>query len=131
MKKPLVELKSLAKQYGSLEVFRDLCLQIEGGRHFALLGPSGCGKSTLLRLMAGLETPTSGEIWLDGSLASTSEQIKLAPHGRRFAMVFQGLALWPNMTALENVELGLAGVRLKRRERKERALSALRACRIE
>ena len=129
MTEPLVELRSVTKRYGSLEVFRDLCLRIEGGRHFALLGPSGCGKSTLLRLMAGLENPTSGEVRLEGRLASTSKQIKLAPHERRLALVFQDLALWPNLTALENVELGLAG--LRRSERKERALSALRVCRIE
>ena len=131
VKEPLVELRNVGKRYGSLQVFREVCLRIESGRHFALLGPSGCGKSTLLRVMAGLEPPTSGEVWLEGSLASASEQITLAPHERRFAMVFQDLALWPNLTVLENVELGLAGVRLKRPERKERALSALRACRIE
>ena len=131
MTEPLVELRSVTKRYGSLEVFRDLCLRVEAERHFALLGPSGCGKSTLLRLMAGLENPTSGEVWLEGRLASTSKQIKLVPHERRFALVFQDLALWPNLTALENVELGLAGLRLTRSERKERALSALRVCRIE
>ncbi len=131
MTEPLVELRSVAKRHGSLEVFRDLCLQIEGGRHFALLGPSGCGESTLLRLPAGPEPPTSGEVWLGGCLASASAQIKLAPHERRFAMVFQDLDLWPHLTALENVELGLVGLRLRRSDRKERALSALRVCRIE
>ncbi len=128
---PLVELRNLSKSYGPLEVFRDLCLRVEKGRHFALLGPSGCGKSTLLRLIAGLEKPSAGELWLEGALASTSTEIKLAPHERGIAMVFQDLALWPNLTALENVMLGLAGLSLSRGERRERALRALRVCRIE
>ncbi len=131
MKQPLIELKNLTKSYGSTEVFHQLSLEIPHAQHFALLGPSGCGKSTLLRLMAGLESPSAGEVWLDGSLASTPAGIKLAPHKRQFAMVFQDLALWPNLTALENVELGLAGAGLNRAGRRERALSALRACRIE
>ncbi|MCW5979711.1 MAG: ATP-binding cassette domain-containing protein [Bryobacteraceae bacterium] len=131
MTAPLVELKNVTMRYGQVEVFRDFNLQIADGCHFALLGPSGCGKSTLLRLFAGLQPPAVGEVWVDGSPASVAGEIRLAPHKRRFTMVFQDLALWPNLTVLQNVELGLAGAGLDRRERRERALSALRACRIE
>src|SRR3970040_1998118 len=108
---PLVELKNVAQRYGAVDVFRAVSLTIHSGEHLALLGPSGCGKSTLLRLIAGLEPPSSGEVWLDGELASSAGRIARAPHERSLAMVFQDLALWPNLTALENVVLGLAGAK--------------------
>lgn len=128
---PLLELRTLAKRYGSADVFREINLRVGDRQHFAVLGPSGSGKSTLLRLIAGLEAPTQGEVWLHGQLASSAGQIKVPPHERRLSMVFQDLALWPNLTVLENVELGLLGARLTRVRRRERALMALRACHID
>ena len=127
---PLVELKNVAQRYGAVDVFRAVSLTIHSGEHLALLGPSGCGKSTLLRLIAGLEPPSSGEVWLDGELASSAGRIARAPHERSLAMVFQDLALWPNLTALEHVVLGLAGAKLKRHERRARACAALERCGI-
>ncbi len=129
--RPLVELRNVTKRYGPLEVFRELTLRIGKGEHFAILGPSGCGKSTVLRLIAGLDSPTKGEVWLEERRASTACRLELQPHQREIALVFQDLALWPNLTVLENVELGLAGAKLSRPERRNRAFSALRVCRIE
>jgi ABC-type Fe3+/spermidine/putrescine transport system ATPase subunit len=131
MQPSLIELRKVTKSYGSLEVFREISLTIGKGEHFALLGPSGCGKSTLLRLIAGLDAPTQGEVWLEGTQASTAGRVELQPHQRGIALVFQDLALWPNLTVLENVELGLAGAGLSRSERRNRALAALSVCKIE
>ena len=77
-------------------------LEIADGEFLAVLGPSGCGKSSLLRLVAGLETPTSGAIAMDGR-----EITDLEPKDRDVAMVFQGLALYPHMTVRENMGFGL------------------------
>jgi len=100
------ELRTISKQYGKQAILNDISLELPRDRHTALLGPSGCGKSTLLRLLAGLESPDTGEVRLDGTLASAAERIVIAPHQRGIGMVFQDLALWPNLTALENVRLG-------------------------
>ncbi len=95
-----------------------------------LLGPSGCGKSTLLRLIAGLEAPDSGQVFVQDRLASSGTSLVIPPHERGISMVFQDLGLWPNLSVLENVKLGLAGVKMQRNERNERARSALATCRI-
>jgi len=77
-------------------------LALPDGAFLAILGPSGCGKSSLLRLIAGLETPTSGTVQMDGR-----DVTRLEPKDRDVAMVFQGLALYPHMTVAENMSLGL------------------------
>jgi len=77
-------------------------LALEDGAFLTILGPSGCGKSSLLRLIAGLETPTSGTISMDGK-----DVTRLEPKERDVAMVFQGLALYPHMTVAENMGIGL------------------------
>jgi ABC-type Fe3+/spermidine/putrescine transport system ATPase subunit len=126
----IVELEQVAMRLGSAEIFREISLAVSSGERFALLGPSGCGKSTLLRLIAGLDAPTEGVIRIGGCEASKAGNILLAPHERSLALVFQDLALWPNLSVRENVELGLAGMRLPGRQRRERAESALATCRI-
>lgn len=126
----VLELRGIARRYGAWDVFSGVSFQMRAGEHLALLGPSGSGKSTLLRLIAGLDAPRAGEIWLHGELASSPGRIVIAPHERSLAMVFQDLALWPNLTAFENVALGLAGARLGRRARNQQARSALQRCGI-
>src|SRR5712671_3789544 len=80
----------------------DVSLAIPHGQFFSLLGPSGCGKTTTLRMIAGFESPTSGEIWLKG------ERIEhLPPYDRNVNTVFQSYALFPHLTVQENVEFGL------------------------
>ena len=128
---PLLEIKNLSMAYGRQGVFRHVCLALGQGDHLALLGPSGCGKSTLLRILTGLAAPTDGEVWITGSLASEPGRVLIPPHRRGMAMVFQDLALWPNLTVLQNVTLGLAGSgQLRSRERGQRAVEALEACAI-
>lgn len=128
---PLVELRGASKAYGAASVFRDVSLDILPLEHLALVGPSGCGKSTLLRLIAGLDSPTSGEVWLSGRRASEAGRIGIPPHERRLAMVFQDLALWPNLSARDNVVLGLSGAPMARRERVRRAMETLELCGID
>ena len=100
-----LSLRGIAKRYGPVDVVRDLSLQIDEGDFAVLLGPSGCGKSTLLRMVAGLETPSAGEIHLDGKRID-----QLAPGERSVAMVFQNYALYPHMTVRQNMAFGLRNI---------------------
>ncbi|MBY5760251.1 sn-glycerol-3-phosphate ABC transporter ATP-binding protein UgpC [Rhizobium leguminosarum] len=97
-----VELRNLKKSYGQVAVVHGVNLTVQQGEFLALVGPSGCGKSTLLRMIAGLETVTSGEIQFDGKVVNS-----LDPKQRNIAMVFQNYALYPHMTVRENMSLNL------------------------
>lgn len=98
-----LRLKSLSLTYpNGVRAVDAIDLEIADGEFLAVLGPSGCGKSSLLRLIAGLETPTAGEIHMDGRDITAVE-----PKDRDAAMVFQGLALYPHMTVRENMAFGL------------------------
>jgi spermidine/putrescine transport system ATP-binding protein len=104
----LIRLDRVTKQYGDLTAVADLSLDIAAGTFLAMMGPSGCGKTTTLRLLAGLETPNSGDIWFNGQVITHKE-----PWHRNMPMVWQNLALFPYLNVLENVCFGLrmAGVR--------------------
>src|SRR5262245_34268216 len=109
-----VRFDAVTKRYarGGDPAIRALTLHVEEHEFFVLLGPSGCGKSTLLKLLAGLEEPEEGRIYLDADL------VNYVPPGRRnIAMVFQNYALYPQMTVRENVEFPLRMRRVARRER--------------
>jgi ABC-type Fe3+/spermidine/putrescine transport system ATPase subunit len=110
------EFNCVSKSYGKHIALEEASFQLDRGEPKAVLGSSGSGKSTLLRLLAGLEPPTGGSILLDGKVISEANRVLLAPHRRGVSMVFQDLALWPNLTALENVRLGLAGTGLTGQE---------------
>ena len=125
------ELRSVLKKYEGLTALSDVSLTIDLGKSLAIIGPSGCGKSTMLRLLAGLEAPTSGQVLLNGSLISKADQILLPPHQRGIAMVFQDLALWSNLSVLDNILLGLAAHPLSTQEKHQKAIEALTLCKIE
>ncbi len=127
----LVQVQDLRKSYDGHLVFQSVCFELHVGQHLALLGPSGCGKSTLLRLVAGLDMPTEGQLWLDGRLVSERNRVLVSPHERKLAMVFQDLALWPTLNALDNVLLGMARVPLDKCGRRAQALEAPRICKID
>ncbi|MBD9652651.1 ABC transporter ATP-binding protein [Ensifer sp. ENS09] len=97
-----LKISNLRKSYGSLEILKDINLEIEEGGFLVLVGPSGCGKSTLLNTIAGLEPITSGEIAINGRSVAD-----LHPSKRDIAMVFQSYALYPNMTVAGNIAFGM------------------------
>ena len=121
---------SVSKRYGSHAALAEVSFTINAGEHRAILGPSGCGKSTALRVLAGLEAPSQGQVLLDGKVISEPERVLLPPFRRGIAMVFQDLALWPNLTALRNVLLGLSSEKLTRHDARARAEEALALCGI-
>lgn len=125
------EFKSISKSYENLTAVSDISFTIERGERVAMLGASGCGKSTILKLLAGLEPPTAGQIFLDGVVVSDTQRVLLPPHRRGVAMVFQDLALWPNLSVLENVLLGLTARKLPKKDARKAAMDALVLCRIE
>ncbi len=94
-----VTLEKVGKSYGSNEVIRDLSITIRDGECFTFLGPSGCGKTVILRLIAGFETPDTGEIRIGKKLVSSpSQKIHVPPERRRIGVVFQDYAVWPHKT---------------------------------
>jgi multiple sugar transport system ATP-binding protein len=99
-----VALKHISKRYTASgpAILDDVSLDIHDGEFLVLLGPSGCGKSTLLRIIAGLETQSSGEVWIDNTCVNT-----ISPKDRDVAMVFQNYALYPHMNVFENMAFGL------------------------
>ena len=123
---PVLEAKNLAKTYetGGAKVLglRGVDISIERGEFVAIMGPSGCGKSTLLNLLAGLDRPTAGEVWLDGKRIDGLSETALARLRRRkVGFVFQFFNLVPTLTAVENVELPLLLVGRRRRDARRSA----------
>lgn len=103
-----IRLVNVSKSFGIKTVINDTTLTIESGSFTTLLGPSGCGKTTLLRMIVGLETPDSGEIYFDDKcIFSARNKTNLPPEKRRLGFVFQDFALWPHMSVYENVAFGL------------------------
>ncbi len=99
---PMVRFAGVTKRFGSFTAVDNVSLEIGRGEFFALLGPSGCGKSTLLRMLAGFETPDSGELLLDGQSV-----VGVPPYERPVNMMFQSYALFPHLTVAGNIAFGL------------------------
>lgn len=124
--KPIIELRSIKKSYGSNTIINDFNLTINNGEFVTILGPSGCGKTTVLRLLAGLEELDEGHIILDG------EDITHVPAEKRHInTVFQSYALFPHMTIFDNVAFGLRMQKVAESEIKPRVLDALRMVQLE
>src|SRR5438552_15024991 len=103
-----VRLVNLVKRYGSTEAVKGVSLEVKSGDFVVLLGPSGCGKTTTLRCIAGLETPDSGSIAVDGAVLFDAEKrVNVAVEQRAVGMVFQSYAIWPHMTVAQNVAFPL------------------------
>ncbi|RJT05450.1 ABC transporter ATP-binding protein [Halococcus sp. IIIV-5B] len=97
-----VELSNISKRFGSIVAVDDISLTITDGEFLILVGPSGCGKTTTLRMIAGLETPSSGQIYFDGE-----DVTQYSPQQRHIAFVFQNYALYPHMTTRKNMSFAL------------------------
>ena len=102
MTDPIVSIRHISKRFDSVDALSDITIDIQPGEIFALLGPSGCGKSTLLRIISGFESPTAGELLLDGK-----DMTHLPPNKRPINMVFQSYAVFPHMSVEKNVAYGL------------------------
>ncbi|MDM8237786.1 ABC transporter ATP-binding protein [Pseudoflavonifractor phocaeensis] len=109
---PEIKLEHVTKRWGKFYAVDDLDLVIENNSFVTLLGPSGCGKTTTLRMIAGLETPTSGRITIGDQVVFDSELgINVPANKRKVGFLFQNYALWPNMTVYDNIAFGLSNVK--------------------
>jgi len=124
------QLCAVSRLYDGHPALSEVSFTVTAGEHMSILGPSGCGKTTALRLLAGLEAPSQGQVLLDGKPISEPKRVLMPPFLRGISMVFQDLALWPNLTAMGNVLLGLSGAKLTRRDARRRAEEALDLCGI-
>lgn len=111
----VIEIKNVAKSFGAYTALHDINLTIADQEFMVLLGASGCGKTTLLRIIAGLETATTGEVWIGGRRVD-----HLPPKDRGIAMVFQNYAVFPHLTVFENIGFGLRMQKLPDAEVKRR-----------
>lgn len=114
-----VQLNNISKAFGNVRIFDGLSLNVQKGSFTVLVGPSGCGKSTLLRMIAGLEEPTGGSVFIGGRDVTREE-----PSKRNISMVFQSYALFPHMTVEQNIDFGLRLAKVPAEERKRRVREA-------
>ena len=122
---PAVELKSIAKSFGEVQAVKQADLSFEEGTFTTLLGPSGCGKTTILRMVAGLETPSAGDILIKGNRVND-----VPIHKRNLGLVFQNYALFPHKTIEQNVAFGLKYRGVEASEMQRRVKQALDIVRL-
>lgn len=119
-------LNSIVKSFGDAQILKGIDLDIKNGEFVVFVGPSGCGKSTLLRIIAGIETPTSGSIHIDNIDVTENEPIE-----RQIAMVFQSYALYPHLSVRENMAFALKLAKIDKNEIKEKVTAAAKILNIE
>ncbi|WP_035414539.1 ABC transporter ATP-binding protein [Chromohalobacter israelensis] len=121
-----LQLNNIVKDFGGTQVIKGVDLEVKDREFVVFVGPSGCGKSTLMRMIAGLESTTSGEIAIDGQRVN-----EVGPADRGLAMVFQSYALYPHMTVEDNMGFSLRLAKVPRAERREKVLAAARILQLE
>jgi ABC-type Fe3+/spermidine/putrescine transport system ATPase subunit len=127
---PAVDIRNVRKQFATHPALDGVTLDAAPRECLVILGPSGCGKTTLLRLIAGLDVPDAGEIWLNGAQVASPGRSLLAPHRRGIGFVFQDLALWPHLTVHQCLQFVLDSQRVSRSEQDGRIQEALKLLRI-
>ena len=118
----MIECNNLTKLYDTLIAVNKISLKINEKEFISILGPSGCGKSTLLRLIAGLEVPSQGQVYLYDQEIS-GKKINLPPENRKFGMIFQDFTLFPHLSVKENVTFGVSGSKKDKHNRVEELLN--------
>jgi ABC-type Fe3+/spermidine/putrescine transport system ATPase subunit len=126
-----VELRNVTKHFASHRALDEVTLTVAARESVVVLGPSGCGKTTLLRVIAGLDVPDEGEIWLGNVQAAGPRRSAVPPHRREIGFVFQDLALWPHLTVAGNLQFVLDASKVPRVERSRRIDDALKLVRID
>ncbi len=124
-KQPMVQFKGILKKFGDVVAVEKINFDIEEGSLVTLLGPSGCGKTTLLRMVAGLEEPTEGDIFIKGKRVNDTPI-----HKRNLGMIFQNYALFPHKTIFDNVAFGLKYRNVSKEEIREKVTRALEMVRL-
>lgn len=122
-RQPKLSMNAVSKSFGEVLALKEINVQVHKGEFIAIVGPSGCGKTTLLRIAAGLETPTTGDVLLDGKSAGGP--------GPKRGMVFQKFALFPHMTVMQNIDFGLELKKVPRAQREEIIMRYLRMLGLE
>ncbi|MBD1382168.1 ATP-binding cassette domain-containing protein [Metabacillus arenae] len=120
MTNSFLKVEGVSKHFGQFTALEQISFQMNKNEFVCLLGPSGCGKTTLLRLIAGLDQATKGRIYVN-----ERDITNLPPAKRNFGIVFQSYALFPNLTALKNVEFGLKAKKIPKQQVREKAMEAL------
>jgi len=120
-----LKLENISKSYGKLDILKNIDLEIEDGEFLVLVGPSGCGKSTTLRIIAGLEEPTDGDVYIGSEFVNYID-----PSQRNISMVFQNYALYPHMTVYENMAFGLTLQKLDLSDIKNRVKDAAKTLKL-
>ncbi|MDR1125987.1 MAG: spermidine/putrescine ABC transporter ATP-binding protein PotA [Deltaproteobacteria bacterium] len=123
---PILELRGVSKYYGSTAALHDINLEVENGEFLTLLGPSGCGKTTILRLFSGFESPSKGDVLLNGKVIND-----IVPEKRQLNTVFQNYALFPHMSVQDNVSFGLRMQKRPKAEINSRVQEVLRMVHLE
>jgi len=113
----MIAVNQVTKYYGKTKALDSVSFELKHPESVVILGPSGSGKTTLLRLIAGLEIPDEGEIYIDGSLVSKKGWASV-PHQREIGFVFQKSALWPHLTVAQNILFGLGNLPRKQRQQR-------------
>lgn len=121
----------VSKHFNGAPVLAGVSFTIPDAGAVALVGPSGCGKTTVLRIVAGLETPDEGEVWLGDEQVAADGNLLVPPHRRGIGFVPQDLALWPHMSVAGHLEFVLGSQRVPRRARRDTIDEVLRLARID
>ena len=127
---PFLRLVKVSRRYADRSVVSEVSLNVTEGEVMALLGASGSGKTTMLRIIAGLEAPDAGEVWIAGKRVAENGRNSVPPSGRDIGFVFQDLALWPHLTVSESLHFVLSSAGASKAEREKRIAEVLELVRI-